>query len=78
MASLIVIVLMAGLLIYAHKQGIRADQSNKVIGGVCSGISKRVNMNPPLVRALAVLFALVTGGFAILLYVLLWATLPAE
>jgi phage shock protein PspC (stress-responsive transcriptional regulator) len=78
MISVLLIVVMAVLLIAAHKEGIKANQYNKVLGGVCSGIAQYAKMNPPLVRALTVLFILVTGGFAILLYILLWATLPKE
>ena len=78
MISVLLLVLMAGLLVYAHRQGIKANHYNKVAGGVCSGIAQRYGMTPPLVRALYVIFTICTGGFAILLYIFLWATLPTE
>ena len=78
MVPFLLFVLMAALLIAAHKKGIKANQYNKVLGGVCSGIAQYSNLTPPLVRVLTVLFALFTGGFAILLYISLWITLPKQ
>lgn len=78
MTAILLLVVMAALLIGAHKKGIKANQYNKVLGGVCSGIAQYTGLTPPLVRVLTVLFTLVTGGFAILLYVCLWITLPKE
>ena len=52
------------------------DSSDKMIGGVCSGIANYLNIDPTIVR---ILFAIVTfGGFGLgfLIYILLWIILP--
>ncbi|MFL5808112.1 MAG: PspC domain-containing protein, partial [Flavisolibacter sp.] len=52
------------------------DASDKLIGGVCSGIANYMNVDPAIVR---LLFAIITfGGFGmgILIYILLWIILP--
>ncbi len=52
------------------------DTSDKVLGGVCSGIAAYLNVDPAIVR---ILFAIITlGGFGVgfLVYILLWMILP--
>ncbi|HMU45069.1 MAG TPA: PspC domain-containing protein [Chitinophagaceae bacterium] len=52
------------------------DSSDKMIGGVCSGIANYLNLDPAIVR---ILFAIITlGGFGlgVLAYILLWIILP--
>jgi phage shock protein PspC (stress-responsive transcriptional regulator) len=54
------------------------DSSDKLLGGVCSGIANYLNVDPAIIR---LLFAIVTFGgfgFGILLYILLWIVLPAR
>lgn len=52
------------------------NTDEEVIGGVCSGIAAYFGIEDPLwVRLFFVLFA-ITGGFAIPLYLILWAILP--
>ncbi|TAL43090.1 MAG: PspC domain-containing protein [Chitinophagaceae bacterium] len=54
------------------------DSSDKIIGGVCSGIAYYLNIDPAIFR---LLFAIITfGGFGlgILLYIILWIILPAK
>ncbi|OJU24491.1 MAG: hypothetical protein BGN92_14480 [Sphingobacteriales bacterium 41-5] len=61
-----------------EKRRLYRDESNKVIGGVCSGIANWLNIDPTVVR---VLFAIISfGGFGsgILVYILLWIFLPAK
>jgi len=66
---------------YAEKKTRRRlyrDSSDKIIGGVCSGIANYLNTDPAIVR---ILFAIVTfGGFGIgfLVYILLWMFLPTR
>lgn len=48
-----------------------------MVAGVCSGIALRLNVDPTLVRVVAVLLTVVTGGVAAIGYGLLWAALPA-
>jgi phage shock protein PspC (stress-responsive transcriptional regulator) len=52
------------------------NPDEEVIGGVCAGIAAYFGIQDPLwVRLAFILFA-VTGGFAIPLYLILWAVLP--
>jgi phage shock protein PspC (stress-responsive transcriptional regulator) len=54
------------------------DSSDKIIGGVCSGIANYLNIDPAIVR---ILFAIITfGGFGlgILGYIILWIVLPSK
>jgi len=68
----------AVILIACHKVGLRRFANDEVLGGVCAGIAARVNLTPALVRTLTVLAALFTGGTVIVLYILLWITLPKD
>lgn len=76
MSTIITIIVLAAILIAAHKDGNFKSSSNSVIGGVCGGIAQRYSMSPALVRVLAVLLAIVTGGFVVALYLLMWVSLP--
>lgn len=54
------------------------DTSDRMIGGVCSGLAAYMNVDPAIVR---ILFAIVTfGGFGVgfLLYLILWMVLPPK
>lgn len=54
------------------------DASDKMIGGVCSGLANYLNVDPAIVR---LLFAIITfGGFGMgfLIYILMWIILPAK
>ena len=53
------------------------DSSDKILGGVCSGIANYLEIDPAIVR---LLFALLIfgGGSGILLYIILWIILPAR
>lgn len=54
------------------------DGTDKLVGGVCSGIANYMNFDPAIVR---LLFAIITfGGFGmgILIYILLWIILPVR
>ncbi len=69
---------------YTHTQSKSAksrlyrDTSDKLLGGVCSGIANYMNVDPAVVR---LLFAIITFGgfgFGILIYILLWIILPSR
>lgn len=54
------------------------DTSDKILGGVCSGIANYMNVDPAIVR---LLFAIITFGgfgFGIFLYLIAWIILPAK
>jgi phage shock protein PspC (stress-responsive transcriptional regulator) len=65
---------------YAKKERSRLyrDTSDKMIGGVCSGISSYIGIDPAIVR---ILFAIISfGGFGLgfLAYIILWIVLPPK
>ena len=63
---------------FGEKRRLYRDESNKVIGGVCSGIANWLNIDPTVVR---ILFAIISfGGFGagFLIYIFLWIFLPAK
>lgn len=53
------------------------DDSDKILGGVCSGLASYLRIDPTIVR---LVFALVAFGMGtgILIYILLWAILPSK
>ncbi len=56
---------------------IKRDRKNNVLGGVCSGIANRFNIDPVFVRILFVAASFVFGIF-VALYIILWIVLPEE
>jgi phage shock protein C len=76
MTGLIIIIILGALVYGAHKNGFATSEGNKVLGGVCAGIGAKLNLAPNLVRVLTVLAGLISGGFVLVLYVLLWISLP--
>jgi len=53
------------------------SSSDRVIGGVASGLAGYFKLDPLLVRLLFVIFTLVGGG-AVLIYIILWIVTPEE
>lgn len=54
------------------------DSSDKIIGGVCSGIANYIGIDPAIVR---IIFAIISfGGFGLgfLAYIILWIVLPPK
>lgn len=47
-----------------------------MVAGVCSGISRRLNVDATLVRVVTVVMTILTGGVAAIGYGLLWVALP--
>lgn len=53
----------------------RASKNDSVIGGVCAGIANYFNIDPVIVRILAILLALLHGA-GILAYLIAWIIIP--
>jgi phage shock protein PspC (stress-responsive transcriptional regulator) len=53
------------------------SRADRMLGGVCGGLGKYLNIDSNLVRLFFVLFTL-TGGFGVLLYLALWLILPVD
>ena len=51
---------------------------NACIGGVCAGLAQRFDLDPIVVRILAVFIAAITLGLGALAYIVLWLVLPLE
>lgn len=62
----------------ATPPGLRRSRLNQVLGGVCAGVANRLGVDAVLVRIAAVAAALVSGGAAILLYLIAWVVLPQD
>ncbi len=60
-----------------HKQRrLYRDEEDKVLSGVCAGLSHYFRIDPIVVRLLVVLIFFISGGTAILGYILFWALVP--
>ncbi len=55
--------------------GVVRDTDNRWFGGVASGLARRLNVDPILVRAAVILLALF-GGFGLTIYLIAWLLLP--
>lgn len=53
------------------------SQRDQILGGVCSGLSKYLNIDVVLVRLFFVVFTL-AGGIGPLVYIILWIVVPSE
>ncbi len=52
------------------------DTQNRVLAGVCAGIAAYFEIDPVIVRIIFFVFTIVTHGFGILLYIILWIAMP--
>lgn len=52
--------------------------SDKIIGGVCSGLAKYFEIDVNIVRAIFAIGAVLGAGSFALIYVALWVVLPDE
>jgi len=53
------------------------SQSSAMLGGVCAGLGKYLNIDAVWIRLFFVLLA-VTNGFGVLAYLVLWVVVPRE
>lgn len=60
-----------------NRQKFQRDISHKIIGGVCSGIARKLGIDPLLIRILFILLALFRGLF-IPVYIILWIVIPSD
>jgi phage shock protein PspC (stress-responsive transcriptional regulator) len=52
------------------------DRDNAVLGGVCSGLGSYFSVDPVVFRLLFIIFSFI-GGVTIIIYIILWAAVPA-
>ena len=53
------------------------SEKDKIVAGVCGGIAEYLNIDPVFVRILF-LVALISEGFGVMLYIILWFIIPVE
>ena len=53
------------------------SQQDRILGGVCAGLVKYLNIDTVLVRLFFIVFTLV-GGIGPLVYIILWIVVPSE
>ncbi|HSR83162.1 MAG TPA: PspC domain-containing protein, partial [Streptosporangiaceae bacterium] len=56
---------------------LRREIDGSLLGGVAAGIAKRTGFDAGMIRAVIVVFALVTTGFGAAVYVVAWLLIPA-
>ena len=56
-------------------RGLRRSRRDRVLGGVCGGIARSLDVDPVLIRIAAVALAL-SGGFGVLVYIVAWILVP--
>lgn len=59
------------------RERIYRSKSNRIIGGVCSGLGNYLNLDPVLVRIIFVVLTIFAGG-GVLIYIILWIVIPEE
>lgn len=52
------------------------DTDNAIIDGVCAGVAAYFNINPLWVRLIAIVSSFATFGTAVLIYVVMWLSMP--
>ena len=58
------------------KKRLYRDTENRIVGGVCSGMSIYFNTDPLLIRVLFVLLVFLGVGISIIVYLILWIVVP--
>ncbi|HKI90604.1 MAG TPA: PspC domain-containing protein [Draconibacterium sp.] len=59
-----------------RKRRLYRDPDHRVLGGVCGGLGAYFNMDPVILRIIFVVIFLITGGAALLAYLILWIAVP--
>jgi phage shock protein C len=60
------------------QQGLTRPQHDRVLGGVCAGLGRRLGLTPWTARLLFVLVLMVLPGSQILIYPVLWILMPSD
>jgi phage shock protein C len=61
-----------------HNEGLHRSRRNRVLLGVAGGFAEYFGMDPVVMRVIFVLLVLVTGGTALIVYLLLAFVMPNE
>lgn len=60
------------------RQGLVRPVDDRMIGGVCAGLGRRLGLPPTVARILFVVLLMVLPGSQILIYPVLWFLMPSE
>ncbi len=60
------------------KQGLTRSTDDRIIAGVCSGLAKKVGINPWAMRAIVMASMFLIPGSQILLYPIAWIVMPDD
>ena len=60
------------------QNGLVRDRQDKLLGGVASGLGRRIGVEPWPARLLFVLVLLLLPGSQLLVYPILWILMPSE
>ncbi|KRF34663.1 PspC domain-containing protein [Nocardioides sp. Soil805] len=60
------------------RQGLIRPWDGRIVGGVCSGVGRRLGLTPWVSRLLFLLLLMVLPGSQLLVYPVLWILMPAE
>jgi phage shock protein PspC (stress-responsive transcriptional regulator) len=60
------------------RQGLVRPRQDRVLGGVCAGLGRRLGLSPWLARILFLVLLMVLPGSQILVYPILWFLMPSE
>lgn len=64
-------------IIMSEKRKLKRNMTDKVLGGVCSGLADYFDIDTTLVRAV-VATSIIFAGTGLGLYLVLWLVIPAE
>jgi len=59
-----------------RKKRLYRDTENRVLGGVCSGMSTYFNTDPVLIRIIFILLVFLGVGISIVIYMIMWVVVP--
>ncbi|MFV0460051.1 MAG: PspC domain-containing protein [Actinomycetales bacterium] len=63
---------------YIASLGLVRNTSDRILGGVCSGIGRRIGVDPWAIRLLFVLSLVLIPGSQIIIYPIAWVLMPDE
>jgi len=60
-----------------HRKKLYRSRRERMVAGVCGGLSEYFNTDPTWIRLLFIIFLLL-GGSAFLVYIIMWLVVPLE
>ncbi|CAA9350173.1 MAG: hypothetical protein AVDCRST_MAG07-2950 [uncultured Frankineae bacterium] len=60
------------------RQGITRSRDDRVLGGVCAGLGRRVGIDPWPARLILLVLMVVVPGSPLLIYPVLWYLMPQD